>query len=268
MNAFAGKVAVVTGAGSGIGRALARQLAARGVRLALSDIDDAGLDETRRMFPAGVEVRTYHLDVARRDDIYANAASVQRDFGTAHFVFNNAGATLVGTIEHLTIDEIEWLLGINLWGVIYGTKAFLPMLLAQREGCIVNLSSVFGLVSFPLQGAYNISKFGVRGLTECLWTELEGTGVRAVCVHPGGIRTRIEQSGRRSVNAGAEESRFEGLAAKLLLTPPEQCAADILRGIEAGRRRILTGHRSRSLYWLSRLLPQSYPTVLGWLART
>ncbi len=113
--------------------------------------------------------------------MFAHADDVKRDFGTAHLVVNNAGATVVGTVEHLSIEEIEWQLGINLWGVIYGTKAFLPMMLAQREGCIVNISSVFGLVGFPLQSAYNISKFGVRGLTECLWSELDGhRGARSV----------------------------------------------------------------------------------------
>ena len=206
MSCFAGKVAVITGAGSGIGRALAQQLAAKGARLALSDVNAAGLEETMVSLPAGCDARSYALDVSNRRAVFDHADAVQRDFGTAHFVINNAGVTVVGTIAHLTIEEIEWQLGINLWGVIYGTKAFLPMMLAQREGCIVNISSVFGLVAFPTQGAYNISKFGVRGLTECLWNELDGTGVRAVCVHPGGIRTNIEKAGRRCAAAGADEA--------------------------------------------------------------
>lgn len=263
---FKDKVAVITGAGSGIGRSLAIQLAARGARLALSDIDAAGLEETLRSLPAGSEARGYALDVANREAVFAHADQVGSEFGAAHFVINNAGATMVGSIAHLSIDEIEWQLGINLWGVIYGTKAFLPMLLAQKEGCIVNISSVFGLVGFPTQGAYNISKFGVRGLTECLWTELDGTGVRAVCVHPGGIKTNIERAGRRCAAAGAEEARFAALGEKLLLTPPEDCAADIIAGLERGDPRILTGHKSTTLYWLSRLLPSSYPGILRRLA--
>ena len=141
------------------------------------------------------------------------------------------------------------------------------MMLKQREGCIVNISSVFGLVGFPLQSAYNISKFGVRGLTECLWSELEGTGVRAVCVHPGGIRTNIEKAGRRAKAAGEEEAIFEGMAEKMLTTPPETCAADILAGIEAGKRRILTGNMSTTLYMLSRLMPDTYPTLIRALAK-
>lgn len=273
MSCFKNKVVVITGAGSGIGRALAQGLAAQGARLALSDINAVGLEATMLALPTGTDARSYPLDVASREAVFEHATAVQRDFGTAHFVINNAGATVVGTVAHLSIEEIEWQLGINLWGVIYGTKAFLPMLLAQREGCIVNISSVFGLVGYPLQGAYNISKFGVRGLTECLWSELEGTGVRAVCVHPGGIKTAIDKAGRRCAAAGIEESTFDVMAADMLITPPEDCAADIIAGVESGKRRIVTGHKSTSLYWLSRLLPGSYPGLLkklsgkGWPPR-
>ena len=267
MSVFTGKVVVITGAGSGIGRALAQQLAAKGARLALSDVNAQGLEETLASLPAVTEARGYALDVSSRQAVFAHADDVQRDFGTAHVVVNNAGATMIGTIEHMTIEEIEWQLGINLWGVIYGTKAFLPMMLAQREGCVVNISSVFGLVGFPTQGAYNISKFGVRGLTECLWSELDGSGVRAVCVHPGGIKTNIDKAGRRCAASGDEESRFDGIADKLLLTPPDECAADIVAGVEHGRKRIVTGHKSTTLYWLSRLLPNGYPAVLKAMAK-
>jgi NAD(P)-dependent dehydrogenase (short-subunit alcohol dehydrogenase family) len=266
MSCFAGKVVVITGAGSGIGRSLARQLAAKGARLALSDINATSLEETMNSLPAGSDARSYALDVSNRQAVFEHAATVRSDFGTAHFVVNNAGATVVGTVAHLSIEEIEWQLGVNLWGVIYGTKAFLPMMLAQREGCIVNISSVFGLVGYPLQSAYNISKFGVRGLTECLWSELEGTGVRAVSVHPGGIKTNIDKVGRRCAASGAEEAAFDGMAETMLLTPPEECAADIIAGVERGKRRIITGHLSTRLYWLSRLLPNAYPSVLKAIA--
>ena len=262
MSVFAGKVVVVTGAGSGIGRALAQQLSTKGARLALSDLNVKGLDETLGSLAAVAEARGYPLDVSSRESVFTHAEEVQRDFGTAHCMINNAGATMIGTIEHMTIEEIEWQLGINLWGVIYGTKAFLPMMLAQSEGCIVNISSVFGLVGYPAQGAYNISKFGVRGLTECLWTELEGTGVRAVCVHPGGIKTAIDKAGRRCAASGVEESTFDVMARDMLITPPEDCAANIIAGVERGRRRIITGHKSTSLFWLSRLMPNTYPRLL------
>src|SRR5512138_3592624 len=212
MHSLKNNVVVLTGAGSGIGRALALQLAARGARLALSDIDAAALRETAALLPTGCEARLYALDVSRREAVFAHAEPVRSDFGSADVVVNNAGVTIMGTVEHLTIEEIEWQLGINLWGVIYGTKAFLPILLEQREGYIVNISSVFGLAGYPAQGAYNISKFGVRGLTECLWNELEGTGVEAVCVHPGGIRTNIEKAGRRCAAMGPQEAGFSTLA--------------------------------------------------------
>ena len=261
MNTFRNKVVVITGAASGIGRALAQQLAAKGARLALSDVDAGGLEETRTSLPQGTEARTYALDVSDRQAVFDHADAVRRDFGTAHFIINNAGVTLIGTVEHCTIEEIEWLLGINLWGVIYGTKAFLPMMLAQDEGCIVNISSVLGMVSFKTQSAYNISKFGIRGLTECLWSELDGTGVRAVSVHPGGIRTSLDTEGRMCAAAGDDEAFFYPSTKKLLTTPPEKCAAKIIAGIERGKRRIVTGNTSRSTWWMSRWLPNSYPAV-------
>jgi NAD(P)-dependent dehydrogenase (short-subunit alcohol dehydrogenase family) len=259
---FSGKVVVITGAGSGIGQALAVQFARKGARLALSDISAQGLEATRQLMPAGTDMRMYVLDVASREAVFAHAEAVQREFGTAHVVINNAGATIIGTVDHTTVEEFEWQLGINMWGVLYGTKAFLPMMLAQRDGCIVNISSVFGLLGFPTQGAYNMSKFAVRGLTECLWAELEGTGVRAVCGHPGGIRTNIDKVARRAAAANADEDLFGDNADKLLVTPPADCAAQIIRGLERGQKRILPGHRASTLFWLSRLFPNRYHAVL------
>ncbi|MEX1665538.1 SDR family NAD(P)-dependent oxidoreductase [Zhongshania arctica] len=266
MNKFTSKVAVITGAGSGIGRALAKQLAAENARLALSDINAVELEKTCHSLPDGCEFRSYVLDVSSREAVYAHAVEVEQDFGAAHYVFNNAGVDMIGTIENMEIDEIEWQLNVNLWGVIYGCKAFLPIMRRQGEGSLVNISSVFGLVSYPAQGAYNISKFGVRALTECLWRELEGSGINTVCVHPGGIKTNIEKGGRRTRNAGPQEAEFTKAADALLVTPPEKCAEDILNGIRRGKRRILTGHMSSTLFWLSRLLPNHYHRVISWLS--
>jgi len=262
MNAYEGKVAVITGAGSGIGRELARLLAGHGARLALSDVSEPGLAETVKVCGGKAEVRAYPLDVSNRAAVFAHADDVKRDFGTAHFLFNNAGVSLAATFEHATIEEMEWLLGINLWGVIYGTKAFLPLMLAQREGHIVNLSSIFGFVGVPAQSAYNISKFGVRGLTECLWAELSGTGVRATCVHPGGIRTNIDKAAPLGKFAGDYEKKIMDTIGKMLVTPPEDCARDIIDGVARGRKRIVTGKNAALVDYAARISPKRYGAVL------
>ncbi|GAB7549224.1 SDR family NAD(P)-dependent oxidoreductase [Cupriavidus sp. 8B] len=243
--------------------------------MALSDIGTDGLADTLRRVRtiqggerAGLRAKGYRLDVTLREAVFAHADEVRSDFGTAHFVINNAGASLLGTVEHQSIEEIEWQLAINLWGVIYGTKAFLPIMLAQREGCIVNISSVLGLLSLPNQSAYAMSKFAVRALTECLWSELAGTGVRAVSVHPGGIRTHIANNGRVCAAAGPQEAAFgEWIQRVLLRTTPEECAKDILQGIRRRIRRILTGKNSRAGYWISRLTPNGYPDLMRRIIR-
>lgn len=259
---FRGKVAVVTGAGSGIGRELAIQLAGRGVRLALSDVNMDGVKETALLCGAGADVRCYRLDVSKRDAIFAHADEVQRDFGTAHFIFNNAGVTMAATFENMTPDEMEWLLDIDLYGVIWGSKAFLPMMLAQREGHVVNISSIFGFIGYPAQAAYNIAKFGVRGLNECLWRELEGSGVKAVSVHPGGIKTNFGKAALMGKHAGAVEQQLMDKTDKLLVTPPADCARAILDGIARGRDRIVTGKISSLAEWLPRLFPRRYHAIL------
>ena len=265
---FKDKVVVITGAGSGIGRELALQFADAGAHLALSDISQPGLDETLAMLAlkSGSTARGYVLDVSSCDAVFAHADEVKRDFGTAHYVINNAGVTIFGSVDHTSVEEFEWQLGINMWGVLYGTKAFLPMMLEQKEGCIVNISSVFGLLSFPTQGAYNMSKFAVRGLTECLWSELDGTGVRAVCVHPGGIKTNIEKASRLCAAATEEDSLFSQKSEKMLQTPPEDCAADIIRGLRKGSNRIITGNKSSTMFWMGRLFPNAYPRLLRLLS--
>ena len=262
MKSFHGKVAVITGAGSGIGRALASRLAGEGARLALSDVNETALAETVRQLQPDAEARAYRVDVSRREEVFAHAAQVEAELGPPRVLFNNAGTTLIGTFENQTVEEIRWLLDINLWGVIHGTKAFLPGMLARREGCIVNLSSVFGLVGFPTHSAYNMSKFGVRGLTECLWSELEGTGVEAVCVHPGGINTGFETRSRMSAASGERERMMKAKAATLMSTSPDECAKSILDGVRRGKRRIVTGRHSRLLFLLTRLMPSAYPRFL------
>ena len=264
MAEVAGRVVVITGAGSGIGRALARQFADAGARLALSDIDAAALAQTLELLPSTTEARGYPLDVAARDAVVAHADQVRADFGAVHVLVNNAGVSLLGSFEHLSIEEIEWQLGINLWGVVYASKAFLPGLLAQRGGCIVNIGSAFGFVAMPTQSAYCMSKFAVRALSECLWAELEGSGVEVVSVHPGGVRTNLSRLARHAALADATEDRVAALAQRVLVTPPERVAEAIVDGLRRGRRRIVVGHLGRTLFWLPRLFPDHYHRVIGW----
>lgn len=254
---FDDKVVAITGAGSGIGRDLAIELARRGARLALSDISSNGLAGTVAQLPTGTNVCSYVLDVSNRSEVFRHADQVFKDFGDVHFVINNAGTSVLATVEHTTLEEFEKVLAINLWGVIHGTQAFLPKLLARREGCIVNVSSVFGLVATPCSGAYTISKFGVRGLTETLWQELEGTGVRAVLVHPGGINTNISKV-PSAEHEGELERRLKSADIRQMTTTPEQCAREIVAGLIRGDKRILVGNGARSLHWISRLFPDSY----------
>lgn len=259
---FKNRVVAITGAGSGIGQALAIGLAARGARLALSDISESGLKETMRLLPQGTEARGYPLDVSSREAVFAFAADVNRDFQAAHFIINNAGTGVVATVEHLTIPEIERVLNINLWGVIYGTKAFLPIMLAQKDGCIVNISSVFGLLAMPCNAAYVMSKFAVRGLTETLWQELDGTGVRAVVVHPGGINTNMPKHTPKSQNEGEFERKLMAGMTRQMSTSPRDCALEVIAGLEARKKRLVVGNGARTLHRISRLLPDSYGVLL------
>jgi short-subunit dehydrogenase len=261
MNArFMNRVAVITGAGAGIGRALAIALANDGARLALSDIDEAGLARTRSLLPAGTEVRTYRLDVTSE----AAVVHAEEVLGTSELppAVQQRGSALLGTFEHQSLEEARWLIDLDLWSVVYCAKAFMPAMRRQNEGWIVNISSIAGLIGMPALNTYNVVKFAVRGLTECLWAELAGTGVQAVCVHPGGIKTNIERASRRCSNAGALEDRMDAANKKILVTPPEKCAADILAGLKAGKRRILTGTRASTIDWIARLLPNTYPRLM------
>lgn len=261
MRSFSGKVAAITGAGSGIGRALALELAQRGAHLALSDVNAATLGETAaacESFGGPVTVST--VDVARRDAVQAWADQAARDHGKVNLIFNNAGVALAGTLEDVSHDDFEWLMGIDFWGVVHGTKAFLPHLRASSEGHVVNISSVFGITAAPLQGTYNAAKFAVRGFTEALRLELELTNapVSATCVHPGGIQTNIARDARYSssmsglvIDEQASRRAFE----KLFITSPQSAARTILRGVQRNRRRVLVGVDAHVLDLLVRLAP-------------
>jgi len=272
MRNFQDRVAVVTGAASGIGRALSLALAARGAHLAISDIDEAGLAETAgRARAAGVEVTTARLDVADRAAFAAHADRVVADHGRVNLVFNNAGVSVAGEIAELPIADIEWLMGINYWGVVHGTQLFLPHLEASGDGHVVNISSVFGLIAVPGQGAYHSAKFAVRGFTECLRQELEvaGSCVSATCVHPGGIRTDIVRNARMAgaLPDGLDREGLNAQFERTARTTPERAAELILRGVARNRRRVLIGPEAYAIDWMQRLFPTAYQKILVAAAR-
>jgi NAD(P)-dependent dehydrogenase (short-subunit alcohol dehydrogenase family) len=257
-----GQVAVITGAGSGIGRALALALDGRGASLVLSDVNAEGLEETSRLLSRPAKTRV--VDVSQRRQVEELAAFTQEAFGRVDLVINNAGVTVHDTVEHVSYEDFEWVMSVNFWGVVYGTKAFLPLMRAQQSGIIANVSSIFGIVGWPLQGVYNASKFAVRGFTEVLWRELKGTGVRAVSIHPGGIKTNIVRSMRfrRGVGPTANHDTTVRLFDKMARTTPAQCAATILKGLDKGDRRILIGADAVTLDRLQRASPTGYPDAI------
>lgn len=258
-------VAVVTGAATGIGRALAARLAAEGARLCLADINEAGLDEVSRgLKDGGADVLSRVVDVADARQVEALAHAVSERYGRADLLFNNAGVTLLGDFEEVSLADIEWLMAINFWGVVYGVKHFLPLLKQRRKAYIVNMSSVFGIVAPPGQAAYSASKFAVRGFTEALRHELEGTCVQVSTVHPGGIKTGIATSGRVGANVSPDRrerdcAKFERLAA----TTPESAAERIINGVLRGETRILVGRDASQIALIQRLLPVRYWRFIG-----
>jgi NADP-dependent 3-hydroxy acid dehydrogenase YdfG len=266
MRTVAGKVVVITGAGSGIGRALAQNLAGRGARLALSDVDSVGLAETVASL-AGTQVRSDVLDVRDRAAVAAYAASVGEETGV-DVVINNAGVALTGSVLSLDYADIEWVLDVDFWGVVHGSKEFLPYLIASGDGALVNLTSLFGLLAVPGQSAYNAAKFAVRGYTESLRQEMlvSRLPVRVSCVHPGGIQTAIARNAR--VAAGEDQVALaDYFDRKLARTSAARAAEVIVTGMLAGKPKIVVGTDAKVLDLLVRLLGVRYQSVLAGLTR-
>lgn len=264
MTEIKGKLAIVTGAASGIGRGTALELARRGARLAISDLDRAGLAETaKRIEELGTTVTTYLLDVADRDAVYAFAQEIETTHGGADIVVNNAGVAQIARVDELAYEDFEWVMNIDFWGMVYGTKAFLPQMQAKGAGHIVNVSSVFGIVSVPTQAAYNSAKFAIRGFTEALRHEMKDTEIKVSCVHPGGIKTNIVRNARflQSTQATAREDAASGFD-KLAMTTPERAGRVIVNGIAKNKPRILIGFDAKIIDWMQRLLPVSYGRIM------
>ncbi len=268
MKSFSGKVAAITGAGSGIGQATAIALAKEGCHLAISDISRESLDNTIELL-AGypVDISTHVVDVSDREAVYKYAEDTVTTHGKVNLIMNNAGVGLGETVDNMSYENFEWLMNINFWGVVYGTKAFLPHLKQAGEGHIINISSVFGIISVPTQSAYNAAKFAVRGFTESLREELDiaGDPVSATCVHPGGVKTNIARNSRMgdmgSMSIGDKED-VANMFEKIAMTTPEAAAKTILKGVRKNQRRILVGGDAIMLDTTQRLIPTGYQRLL------
>jgi NADP-dependent 3-hydroxy acid dehydrogenase YdfG len=270
MQGFAGKVAVVTGAGSGIGQALAVELGRSGAKLAISDVDTDGLAHTEQLLKAiGATVKADRLDVTERDAFIAYAEQVNDHFGKVNQIYNNAGITFFGDIEISQFKEIERVMDVDFWGVVNGTKAFLPHLIASGDGHVINVSSTFGLYAVPYQAAYSSAKFAVRAFTQALHQEmlLAGHPVKVATVYPGGIKTAFVRNMTAAERLGDVDDLVKNFDKRLWSTSPEKAARVILDGVRKNRLRILVGPDARIFDLLARITGPRYqrlvPVVLG-----
>jgi NAD(P)-dependent dehydrogenase (short-subunit alcohol dehydrogenase family) len=258
-------VAVITGAGSGMGRCLAQQLAARGSSLALADVSEKGLAETSALLSQTQgKVSKHVVNVAEEAQVERFAREVSSEHGRATVLFNNAGVALLGHLDEISLQDFRWLMDINFWGVVYGVAYFLPLLKKEKRAHIVNTSSLLGFFGASGQGAYCASKFAVRGYTESLHHELLGTNVGVTCVHPGFVRTAIAEHAKIGHRAGARLrqeslSRFQ----KVARTDAGTAAAKILRGVEQGKARVLIGPDAYFVDVWQRLKPASYWNLIA-----
>lgn len=270
MRSFNNKVAAITGAGSGIGQALALNLAQQGCDLALADLNETGMRETLELAKKhGVKVSTQLLDVSDKDAMFAWADKVVAEHGKVNLIFNNAGVALSGTVASLSVEDYEWIMSINFWGVLYGTKAFLPYLEQSGAGHVINISSTMGLTAQAMMSGYNCSKFAVRGFTESLRQDLDITdsNVSATCVHPGGIKTNIAQSSRMSDSVssitGVDKKKAIAEFERTFITSADKAAQIILKAVQNNKRRVLVGKDAYFYDWIVRLFPTAYQRLFN-----
>jgi NAD(P)-dependent dehydrogenase (short-subunit alcohol dehydrogenase family) len=253
MKKLHGRVAVVTGAASGIGRATALELAKEGCELAIADLNEVGLEETAAAARAlGRKVSVHKVDVSDRERMRRFADEVQQEHGAVHVLVNNAGVTVTASFEEHSLDDWEWIVGINFWGVVYGCKFFLPYLKQADEAHIVNLSSMFGLIGVPTQTSYCATKFAVRGLSEALWVELKDLNIGVTSVHPGGVRTNIAKSARSE--AAELKTRAIDVIERFSVSPG-RCAKLIVGAIKKNKMRQLVTRESHLVDVAKRFSP-------------
>jgi len=269
MENLKGKTVVVTGAASGIGQYLALNLADEGCHLALSDINGEGLEETSALIKGDhIRLTRHVVDSGNREQVYGFAEDAAGKHGSVDIVINNAGTALDGRLEEVSIEEFEWIMGINFWGVVHGSMAFLPYLKQRTWAHISNISSVHGLFTNPGVGPYCSSKFAVRGFTMALSQELRGTEVSVSCVHPGGIRTGIVRNSRVAASVIPEQTRdeaqenFDRLIGR---TSADEAAKIIIKGIKKNKKRILVGKDAYMFDFISRFSPVLWQRIMGWL---
>ena len=264
MQTLNNKIALITGAGSGIGRALAIQLANQDCKLILTDINQNALQETATLLPNTGDHLLEAVDVASLQQWEQLKAKTLAKHTRIDILINNAGVALCQPFSDMSLENLDWLMDINFKGVVFGCKIFLPLLEKSPDAHIVNVSSVFGMIGVPTQSAYNASKFAVRGLTEALYQELHETLINVSCVYPGGIQTNIVKNARYFEGPEGITNQQDASCefAKIAKTTPDKAARTILKGILKNKKRILIGADARAIDWLQRLLPNSYDKLL------
>ena len=269
MKNLANKTAAITGAASGIGRMLAINLAKEGCNLAIADVNAEGLQETAGLIVSNVRVSTHIVDVSNREQVFNFAEEAARHHGGIDIIINNAGVVVSDFLESVPFEDYEWLFGINFWGVVYGTMAFLPSLKKQPEGHVVNISSINGIVPNPNNGPYCSAKFAVKGYTETLAQEMQGTNIRVSCVHPGGIKTNIARNARVNhlLYSLSKDKVVQLYDEEVFKTSSDEAARIIISGIKRNRRRIMVGTDAQALDLITRLFPVIAVNLVGWASR-